>query len=50
MVHPEIFALAGRSDPWDLPRRLANRVIHPQLRHYLKKSLPVMQVNRQIAH
>jgi len=46
VVHPEIFALAGRSDPWSLPRRLANRMINPQLRHYLKKSLPVMQVNR----
>jgi hypothetical protein len=29
LVHPEIFALAGRSDPCDVPRRLANRMIHP---------------------
>jgi SAM-dependent methyltransferase len=49
VVHPEIFALAGRRDPWDLPRQIANRMIHPQLRHYLKKSLPVMRANRQVA-
>jgi hypothetical protein len=41
--------LAGRRDPWDLPRQIANRMIHPQLRHYLKKSLPVMRANRQVA-
>ena len=46
VVHPEIFALAGRSDPWSLPRELAKRAISPQLRHYLKRSSAVKPAGR----
>jgi SAM-dependent methyltransferase len=46
LVHPEIFALAGRSDPWSLPRELAKRVIGPQLRHHLKRYAPVRSTDR----